>query len=90
MVKCIVFSIVIIFMISGYGFSNEDEASEGYITQMQDLGDGQYMTEGGKIIQTDDLGGGEYITDSGDLLQEESPSGDELLTSEGKRLDIEE
>lgn len=88
MFKCIIISILILFIITGYSHSNENDTSEGDITQVQDLGEGEYMTESGKIIQTTDLGGGEYITDSGELLQETDPSGDELLTSDDKRLDI--
>ncbi|MDP8299248.1 MAG: hypothetical protein P9L88_05030 [Candidatus Tantalella remota] len=44
--------------------------SDGKITQVEDLGGGESMTDSGDIIE--DLGDGEYMSGQGETLREES------------------
>ena len=84
-----VIAVSVLFVISGSSFAEENE-DPGNITQWQDLGNGEYMTESGKIVQAEDLGEGQLVTDSGKYLQEQSPGGDELVTSDEKMVQVDE
>lgn len=88
--KLIYIIVVSVLVMAAVFSSAKEDEDTGDISQWQDLGGGQYMTESGKIVQAEDIGEGQLMTDSGKYLQEQGPGGGELVTSDEKLVQVDE
>lgn len=82
--------IAIMLLMSSAGFCSSGDDNTDDISQWQDLGEGEYLTQDGKIVETQDIGEGQYMTDSEDYLQQEDPDSNVLVTSDEKMVQVDE
>lgn len=68
----------------------EDAGSECGVGYLEDLGDGEYMSDSGKIVEMEDIGGGSKMDTGGEIYQSYGTDDSDLSTRAGGLMQVDE
>lgn len=84
-------AVVLLMMFSGLSDVTAEDREEDYgVGYLENLGEGEYMSDSGEITEMEDIGGGDKMSTDGDILQSYGSEDGDLATSSGGLLQVDE